>query len=143
MFSLTPQCDDTHPDSPADVAPGPNGDQGGATRPNRVCRGSLANPTPAEWFNLGCFPVPADTYAYGNSGRNILNGPGDLALNLSLAKQFKIREYGTLEFRWENFNVTNHTNFQLPNDAVDTPSAGTITADNGNRVIQFGGMFRF
>jgi hypothetical protein len=121
---------------------GPNGDQGLATRPNRVCSGTLANPTSAAYFDLSCFPVPP-SYTYGNSGRNILTGPSTIAFNVALAKQFRIREYGTLELRWENFNVTNHTNFQLPNDALDTPTAGTITAANDPRIIQFGAMFRF
>lgn len=45
-----------------------------------------------------------------------------------VSRQFKIRDYGTLEFRWEKFNVTTHANFQHYNDAIDTPSA-TITVD--------------
>ncbi len=122
---------------------GPNGDQGQGTRPDRVCNGTLPHPTQNEWFDLSCFPTNPDTYVYGNSGRNILSGPNFVALNVSLGRQFKIRDYGTLEFRSEIFNVTNHTNLDLPNDQMDTPTAGTIISASDPRVIQFGGTFRF
>jgi hypothetical protein len=123
---------------------GPNADLGEATRPNRVCNSSLSQPTPEAWFNVSCFQIPTDEYAYGDSGRNILNGPGEVNLNVSLARRFKLGEGRVLEFRWENFNVTNHTNFALPNDYVDESSVGTITSTaTDNREIQLGGRFEF
>jgi hypothetical protein len=124
---------------------GPTQDKGLPTRPNRVCSGNLSNPTPEMWFDLSCFPQvdPSTTVAFGDSGRNILNGPGNLAINLALSRNFKIRENGRLQFRWEVFNVTNHTNFNLPNDNVDEPGAGTITSAKPNRVMQLGARYQF
>lgn len=123
---------------------------GVATRPDRICDGSLANRSPAMWFDLSCFPqvvVPANDPSgvgiLGNSGRNILDGPGNVVLNLVLSRTFRIGENGKLQFRWEVFNVMNHPNFSLPNDNVDTPGAGTITKAKDPRVMQIGAKYSF
>jgi hypothetical protein len=110
---------------------------GEATRPNRIRNGSLDNPTPERWFDRSAFPVvPTGSYLFGNSGRNILTGPGSIATNLALSKKFKIKEHGNLQFRWEAFNATNHPNFRLPNSSVDTVQGGIISAADGGRTMQ-------
>jgi len=53
----------------------------------------------------------------GNSGRNIVIGPGLRNLDLSLFKNNPIRqitETFNVQFRWEVFNVANHANFNPP-----------------------------
>jgi hypothetical protein len=91
------------------------------------------------WFNLNGFvQVPDSAFRYGNSGRNILEGPGMMALNLSLSKQFHIGERFKAQFRWETFNVTNHVNFSQPSDTLDKANAGTITAAGAGRQMQLG-----
>jgi hypothetical protein len=117
----------------------PSIDLAEATRPDRLLNGSLPNPSATMWFNLNAFQsVPDSAYRYGNSGRNILEGPGSVAINLALSKQFHIGERARAQFRWETFNTTNHTNFQLPADTLDKANAGTITAANPARVMQIG-----
>jgi hypothetical protein len=112
---------------------------GEPTRPDRVANGSLANPTPLGWFNVAAFPiVPDSAFRFGNSGRNILDGPGFMAFNLALSKQFTIAERARAQFRWETFNFTNRANFNLPNKQVDTLGAGTITGAGASRVMQLG-----
>src|SRR5579859_1441226 len=119
-------------------------DAGQPTRPDRIGPGTVSNPSHLMWFNLADFPVvPLTAFRYGDSGRNILDGPGSLAINLALSKTFTISEYNRLQFRWEAFNVTNHTNFQLPNTSVDTAAGGTITKANAARVMQLALIFRF
>jgi hypothetical protein len=55
----------------------------------------------------------------GNSGRNILIGPGLFTLDFSVSKQFPLVREGTnLEFRAETFNLTNHVNYANPNATV-------------------------
>jgi outer membrane receptor protein involved in Fe transport len=123
---------------------GSTADLAQATRPNRLSNGSLSNPTPTDWFNVAAFvAVPDSAYAYGNSGRNILEGPGTLAINLSLSREFKLRERNRLQLRWEVFNATNHTNFNLPNDAIDKANAGTITGNKPARIMQIGMRYAF
>ena len=75
--------------------------------------------------------VPDSAFRYGNSGRNILDGPGSANINLSLSKWFRLAERAKAQFRWETFNTTNHTNFNLPAVNMDKSNAGTITKAKG------------
>ena len=123
---------------------GPSIDLAQATRPDRIANGSIANPSATMWFNLNAFvTVPDSAFRYGNSGRNILDGPGAINMNLALSKQFQLSERAKAQFRWETFNTTNHTNFQLPADALDKSNAGSITKANASRVMQVGLRLQF
>jgi outer membrane receptor protein involved in Fe transport len=123
---------------------GANVDLAEASRPNRIANGSIPNPGPTDWFNLNAFQiVPDSAFAFGNSGRNILEGPGTLAINLSLARDFHIGERNRIQFRFETFNVTNHTNFDLPADALDKANAGTITGNKPPRNLQLALKYMF
>ncbi len=50
---------------------------------------------------------------FGDAGRNFLNNPSQLNFDMALAKHFKIKETGQLDFRAEAFNVFNHTEFRI------------------------------
>ena len=118
---------------------GPSIDLAEATRPDRLLNGSVPNPSPTMWFNLNAFvSVPDSAFRYGNSGRNILEGPGAMALNFALSKQFLISERFKAQFRWEVFNATNYVNFSQPSDTLDKANAGTITAAGAGRQMQLG-----
>ncbi len=111
---------------------------GTASRPNRTGNGTLDNPTIDRWFDTSAFATPAQ-FSYGNSGRNILYGPGRVNMDFSLFKDFRLVEAVKLQFRTEFFNVFNHAQFDLPNAAVGASNAGTITGIVGTpRQIQFG-----
>jgi hypothetical protein len=114
-------------------------DQGEASRPDRTAFGTLANPTIYRWFDISAFPVvPRGAYRMGNSGRNIIDGPGFFEQNLGLMRKFYFGESRYLQLRWEAFNAPNHTNFRLPELGVDRPNAGTITSIQGSpRSMQF------
>ena len=104
-------------------------DLGEGSRPDRIALGTLPNPGPERWFDTSAFPlVPLNSYRFGNSGRNILDGAGMVVFNLSFMKNFRLRETGTLQFRLEGFNATNHTNFRLPDRNVNTVTGATIDA---------------
>jgi hypothetical protein len=114
-----------------------NLDLGEANRPNRIANGRLDNPSPERWFDIAAFPpVPTGSFRFGNSGRNVLDGPGLVAVNLSLMKKFAIRESRYVQFRWEAFNISNHANFDLPVNTVDTPTAATLTSAGAGRSMQ-------
>jgi hypothetical protein len=117
---------------------------GTAIRPDRIAKGTVANPTPDRWFDVLAFPVvPNGSYRFGSSGRNILDGPGFLGINLSLFKNFRPRERGQLQFRWEAFNVFNHANFNLPSTSVNAITGGTIVSAGASRSLQFGLRYQF
>jgi hypothetical protein len=81
---------------------------------------------------------------YGNLGRGTLTGPGLANVDLSLAKNTRLKEKTELQFRAEFFNALNHTNFGTPNPivfsgAAISGSAGLITTTaTASRQIQFG-----
>ena len=105
------------------------GNTGGTDRPNRTCNGTLSNPTIQRWFDTSCF-IAQPLYAIGNSGVNILTGPPERYINLSLLKNFRLAESKTLQFRAESFNITNTPNFTLPNTALGASNFGTVSALN-------------
>ncbi len=111
---------------------------GTGSRPDRTGDGTLSEQTVDRWFDTSAFRTPAQ-FTYGNSGRNILYGPGRVNFDLSLFKQFPITERVNLQFRTEFFNIFNTPQFDLPNAAIGAGNAGTITGIVGTpRQIQFG-----
>jgi hypothetical protein len=111
---------------------------GTGSRPNRTGVGKLDDPTVDRWFDTSAFATPAQ-FTYGNSGRNILYGPGRVNFDFSLFKQFRVTEGLNLQFRTEFFNLFNTPQFDLPNAAIGASNAGTITGIVGTpRQIQFG-----
>jgi hypothetical protein len=117
---------------------------GEAGRPDRVAAGKLADPGPLRWFDVSAFvPVPAAAFRFGNSGRNILDGPGALYWNAALSRNLRLGERTSVQFRCEAINLMNHPNFGLPVNYVDAKNAGQILSADGARVVQFGLRLRF
>jgi hypothetical protein len=113
-----------------------NANAGNTSWPNRVCNGSLSNPTLAEWFDTTCFVAPSQ-YQFGNSGRNILTGPGINNVDFGLHRLFPIGERFRLEFRAEAFNALNHPQFGQPGNTIGNPGVGKISSTSiPNREIQ-------
>ena len=117
---------------------------GEASRPDRIGKGALATPTIDQWFDRTMFPVvPLAAYRFGSSGRNTLDGPGTLMVNMSLSRRITLRESMALQLRLESFNLPNHPNFNLPENRVDIISGGTITRAKNNRDLQVGARLEF
>jgi len=108
-------------------------------------------------FNPDAFAAPVGL-TDGTFGRNNLRLPGRLNFDFGLFKSFPIKERYAFEFRWENFNVFNHT--QLDAIGGNTSSSGTgaiasvgcyscnsqallYTAAHNPRIMQFGLRFQF
>jgi len=70
--------------------------------------------------------MPVTTVGFGNSGRDILRGPGVFNVNASLFRDFRVKERFHLQFRAEAFNVTNTPQFGNPGATV---SSATFNAD--------------
>jgi outer membrane receptor protein involved in Fe transport len=110
---------------------------GEATRPDRLRKGEVENPTVDRWYDRSAFvPVPTGAYRFGNSGRNILDGPGTVIINTSLSRRFRFGEGKAIQYRVEAFNLPNHPNFLLPENNVDVPTAGTIRRARNSRNLQ-------
>jgi hypothetical protein len=115
---------------------------GTGSRPNVV--GAVTYPgTLQQWFNPNAFTSPGP-FTYGNAGRDTLVGPGRTNLDMSLFKNFVIREQTRFELRAEAFNVFNHPQFGLPNATIGNGQVGQITSIVGNpRQLQMGLRFQF
>jgi hypothetical protein len=61
-----------------------------------------------RWFNTAAFITPAD-YTWGNSGLNILRGPGFSELEFSLEKSFFVAEGKSITFRAEGTKARSTT----------------------------------
>jgi len=104
--------------------------------PNRIASGVLSNPTLQHWFDGSAFVAPTGTN-YGNSGRNILSGPGFHNIDLGLSRRVSVTERIGLEIRAEAFNLFNTPQFGFPNNVVGVANTGAIsTVINPQRQIQ-------
>ena len=96
-----------------------------------------------EWFNADAFAL-ASVGAFGNSGRNNLQGPGLVNWDISLRKRIGIREGHALDFRVDFFNLANRPNFGLPRRGSATDRRlGRITSAGAGRIGQFSLKYSF
>jgi hypothetical protein len=116
--------------------------EGAGWVPNRVAdtdgQGTVDN-----WFNVADFQVvPAGTF--GNAGRNILRGPGWITVDFSLQRRIVMSNRLAATLRYDVFNLTNRTNFGLPNGDITAGNRATITTLAGDpRSMQFSVRLEF
>ncbi|HUS06560.1 MAG TPA: TonB-dependent receptor [Bryobacteraceae bacterium] len=89
--------------------------------PGGIGRGS-------SYFDPNAF-APVTAPRFGNSGRNILRGPGLMNLDASIFRNFDLSERFRMQFRAESFNVTNTPAFNNPGAMVTSATRvnGVIT----------------
>ena len=112
-------------------------------RPDRIADGNLptGERSIGRWFDSKAFKIPgcpdanpactnpANVGRFGNSGLNILEGPGIANLDFSLSKYFNLRENMRLQFRLNMVNALNHPNFAIPRSNIrNQGTSGTINA---------------
>lgn len=100
-----------------------------------------------RFFNTDAFidRLPGgEQFRYGNSGRNIITGPGIMSWDLSMIKNFRFTESNSLEFRAEFFNLPNHPIFSPPGTTLRTSTYGVIGGTKiDSRQLQFGLKLHF
>jgi carboxypeptidase family protein len=126
--------------------------EGGTQRPNVVCPQvssgisfHTAAATGASIFNMSCLESPGDQVA-GNAPRYFSNLRSDGIHNadLSLSKEFVIREGMKLQVRGEFFNFTNTPRFAIPDTTLSDAQFGQVNSTLGSpRQVQFGIRFEF
>lgn len=133
--------------TPFSVTSGTDRSLSGIGRDTADLVGDPARPNGADplqrYFNTAAF-APAALGTFGNSGRNILRGPGRMVMDLSIFKNFRLTEAIRLQFRAESFNIQNRANFQNPNANVAAgANFGRILGADDPRVFQFGLKLQF
>jgi len=81
--------------------------------------------------------APVTAVRFGNSGRDIVRGPGYFDIDASLARDFDLTEHLTLQFRAEAYGLTNTPNFANPGATVSnaTFANGAVTSYGGYDII--------
>jgi len=105
-----------------------------------------------QWNTPAAFAIPA-LGTYGTLGRENVQGPGMVQVNVALSRTFAVWEKKTLQIRAEAFNLPNHVNFANPTTSLSSPTFGQISSDiSGNnglsnsgdpRIIQLAMKFVF
>jgi hypothetical protein len=100
-------------------------------RPPRTGVTCTGDPS-CSYFSATSFAAPLITSAanahYGNTNRNELRGPGYFLANLSIVRDFKIKELMTFQLRADAIGLTNTPHFANPN--ATCPSSATIADPN-------------
>src|SRR5712692_4207524 len=120
---------------------------------------SLGNSTTREWFNTAAFCSPATSgsstpasgstcanpngTSFGDAGRNIIEGPGQITFDMNLAKIITIKESRALELRIQAANVFNTAHFTAINTVVNSLTYGEVTSVGSMRRITMLARFRF
>ena len=96
--------------------------------------------TIARYFDTTAFTRnagPGKEGQFGNAGRNIITGTGDVVTTLAVQKRFPMWAEGhTVELRGEFYDLLNRPNFGNPNGNLRSPAFGRITGAGGSRVVQ-------
>ena len=112
-------------------------------RPDLVGDPNIGNPTPSRFFNSLAFRIP-EAGRFGNSGRNVIIGPGSQNIDLSLIRVFRMSDLTRLQFRTDIYNALNHPNFIAPpsmQNFADSPDFGALFVARSPRIVQFGLKF--
>jgi hypothetical protein len=99
--------------------------------PNRQVA-NAADGTPVL-YDSSCFVRPTARGEIGNVSRNMLRQPGVVNFDLALFKNIRLREKLQLQFRWETYNLFNHTNFSNIDGGLTftfDPATGQVNQTN-------------
>jgi hypothetical protein len=89
-----------------------------------------------NWINPAAFTAPA-VGTYGNESRAQLYGPVQRSADVSIFKDFQLKEAMKLQFRAEVYNITNTENFGQPNINI-TQWSSTVPDLVGGKPVKTG-----
>jgi len=100
--------------------------------PDRIADGNLSRGerTKERWFDPNAFKAP-EPGRFGNSGPNVLVGPGLNIHHLSLAKDFALGETFSLTYTAAISNLFNHPHFTNPRSDITAANAGQLVSVPG------------
>jgi hypothetical protein len=91
--------------------------------PDRIADGNLdrGERNVQRWFDASAFAVPQPG-RFGNSGVNILQGPGLNLHHLAVTKNFNITERWKVVYQASFNNIFNHPAYNFPNANISVPA---------------------
>jgi len=93
-------------------------------------------------YNPDAYAAPQGL-TFGNSGRNSLVNPRRTNFDMSFFKHFPIKESVAFEFRWDMFNIFNHTQFSAIDNSLGSATFLEATSAHAARIMQFGAKIVF
>jgi len=123
-------------------ASGVNNDRADLVGDPRLDTGRSRGEQVAQYFNRAAFRTNAPG-TFGNTGRNILRGPGFAGVNFGLIKNVALQEGHRLQFRAEIFNLFNRVNLDRPNANQSAAIFGEIRGAGDPRLIQLALKYMF
>jgi len=99
-------------------------------RPNLVASQAFTRSND-QWFDITQFRRQPFGTA-GNEGHNVFNMPSNKRVDLSIFKNFSVKEDVKLQFRAEAFNVSNTPLFGMPGSVISTFGANGVPTNAGN-----------
>jgi trimeric autotransporter adhesin len=116
---------------------------------------TVSNPSALEWFNTAAFCSPSTSAgttntcvnpngtSFGDAGRNIIQGPGEVVVDMSLSKTITVKESRALELRIQGANIFNFINYTAINTTVNSLQFGQVTSAGATRRVTLVARFRF
>jgi len=117
-------------------------------RANRLCNGrsEMQNTNLRTnglfWIDPVCFAAPQAGF-FGDSGANIITGPGVNNWDIAIEKRAQLRESLMFHFRAEFFNAWNHAQFMNPDSKVGDANFGQVYQARDAREIQLSARLSF
>jgi hypothetical protein len=94
------------------------------------------------FYNPAAYAAPQGL-TFGTVGRNTLNLPNHVNFDFGVFKKFPINEKTGFDFRWENYNLFNHTEYNGINSAAGVSNFMHLNGTHDPRRMQFGLRFYF
>jgi hypothetical protein len=91
--------------------------------------------TLGKWFNAAAFANPT-AGQWGNSGRNILQGPGTKDVDFSVFKNTHLTDSKVLQLRAESFNLFNTPQFNNPGATAGSSTIGIVSSAGSPQTFQ-------
>jgi len=108
--------------------------------------GDLLGPNPRAFLDRNAFQNPA-AFTFGTTPRTMaygLRNPGQKNLDLSLRREFRLRESLKLSVQADAFNMPNWVMFSAPNINITSAAFGRISGQaNSPRAVQFSSRIEF
>jgi hypothetical protein len=94
------------------------------------------------FLNPAAYTAPPNGQ-WGNAGRNSITGPGQFAMNASLARTFRVKTRYNLDIRFDSTNVLNHVTYSSYFTTVASPQFGLPSSTSAMRSVQTTVRLRF
>ena len=115
----------------------------GYERLNMVGTPTPANQNPNQWLVRSAFAAPSP-YTFGSLGRNAFRSDWSKNVDMSLFRQFPLKESISVEFRAEAFNIFNVTVYNAPTADFSSSNFGKVLGiNNSPRQLQLGAKIIF